>query len=82
MAKTLLICTLAFVAGAIATAVPFYLIGHFAHLDEAARKQETMGPAITMLFGFAMSPLGGIVAVAIALWVRRQKKRNGTRLQV
>lgn len=76
MGKTVLICLLSFVVGAVATAAPFLIAGHFAHLDEAARKQETMGPGITTFMGLLASPIGGIVAVVIALWLLRRMKAN------
>lgn len=72
----MLICLLSFVIGAVATAAPFLVSGHYAHLDEAARKQETMGPGITTFLGLLASPVGGIVAVVIALWFLKRKKAN------
>lgn len=78
MGKIVLICTLLFVVGALATAAPFLISGHFAHLDEAARREETMGPGITTFFGLLVSPLGGIVAVLIGLsFLRRAKQAQG-----
>jgi hypothetical protein len=76
MGKTLLICLLSFVAGAVATAAPFLVAGHFAHLDEAARGEPTMGPGITTFMGLLLSPIGGTVAVVIALWLLRRKKAH------
>lgn len=76
MAKTILICLLSFVVGAAATAAPFLIAGHFAHLDEAVRGQETMGPGITTFMGLLAGPVGGIVAVVIALWFVRRRKAN------
>lgn len=74
MGKTILICLLSFVVGAAATAAPFLIAGHFAHLDEAARGEETMGPGITTFLGLLASPVGGIIAVVIALWLSKRKK--------
>lgn len=76
MGKTLLICVISFIVGAVVTAAPFLSIGYFAHLEEAAREQETMGPGITTAFGLLASPVGGIVAVAIALLFVRRKNAN------
>lgn len=76
MEKTVLICLLSFVVGAAATAVPFLISGHYAHLDEAARGEETMGPGITTFLGLLASPVGGIVAVVVALWILRRRKAN------
>jgi Trk-type K+ transport system membrane component len=73
MRKTLLICVFSFVAGAVATAAPFLIAGHFAHLDEAARGEPTMGPGITTFLGLLLSPIGGIVAVVVTLWLLRRK---------
>lgn len=74
MGKTVLICLLSFVVGAAATAAPFLIAGHFGHIDEAARGEETMGPGITTFMGLLVSPIGGIVAVMVALWLLRRKK--------
>ena len=76
MAKIFLIATLAFFGGAIATAAPFFVAARQAHLDEAARGEETMGPGITTAFGLLVSPIGGILAVVIAIWLVR-RKHNG-----
>lgn len=77
MARTMLICTFAFFAGAVAAAAPFFVAGRVAHLDEAARGEETMGPGVTTAFGLLLSPVGGIVAVLIAIrLVGRRKVRK------
>ncbi|MEZ5945195.1 MAG: hypothetical protein R3C18_27795 [Planctomycetaceae bacterium] len=76
MGKTALICLLSFVVGAAATAAPFLIAGHYAHFDEAARRQETMGPGITTFMGLLAAPVGGIAAVVIALWLLRRQKAN------
>jgi hypothetical protein len=76
MGKTLLIGLFSFVVGAAATATPFFIAAHFSHIDEAARGEETMGPGITTFVGLLASPVGGIVAVVIALWFLRQQSHN------
>ena len=76
MGKTILICLLSFVVGAVATATPFLISGHFAHLDETARGEETMGPGITTFWGLLASPVGGIVAAVIVLWLLKRKEAN------
>lgn len=76
MGKTVLLSLIAFVVGAVATAAPFLIAGHFAHIDEATRGEETMGPGITTFMGLLAAPLGGIVAVVVALWLLRRQKAN------
>ncbi|MEZ6131194.1 MAG: hypothetical protein R3C59_21175 [Planctomycetaceae bacterium] len=71
-----MICLLSFVVGAAATAAPFLIAGHYAHLDEAARRRETMGPGMTTFMGLLAAPAGGIVAVAFTLWLLRRQKAN------
>jgi len=74
--KTILICTISFVVGAMMTAAPFLIVGHFAHLDEVARGEPTMGPGTTTFLGLLASPVGGTVALLIGLWVSRRSKRK------
>lgn len=69
-----MLCLIAFVVGAVATAAPFLIAGHFANIDESARGEGTMGPGITTFMGLLASPIGGIVAVVVALWLLRRKK--------
>jgi hypothetical protein len=76
MGKTLFIGLFSFVVGAVAAAAPFLIAGHFAHIDEAARGEETMGPGITTFVGLLASPVGGIVAVVIALWFLRRQSHT------
>jgi len=76
MGKTVLICLLSFVVGAAATAAPFLIAGHFAHIDEAARNEETMGPGITTFFGLLAAPVGGTVAMLVGLWANRTRERK------
>jgi len=59
------------------TAVPFLVAGHFAHVDEASRHQETMGPGILTAFGLIGAPIGGVVVVLIAVRLRRRKDAPG-----
>ena len=76
MLRTVFICTLSFVAGAVLTATPFLIVAHFAHIDEAARGEETMGPGITTFLGLLASPVGGMVAALIAAFVQRGNWRK------
>ena len=76
MGKAVLLSLIGFVVGAVATAAPFLIAGHFAHLDEAARGEETMGPGITTFMGLLAAPVGGIVAVVMALWLLKRRKAN------
>lgn len=65
MGKTILIYVAGFFVGAVATALPFMITGHFAHLDETARGEPTMGPGMTTFLGLVLSPFGGLLAVLI-----------------
>ncbi len=73
MVRTVLIYLVAFVVGAIATAAPLLISAHWAHLDEVARGQETMGPGITTLLALLAAPLGGVLTLAVVIWMRRRK---------
>ena len=75
MMRRFLILILSFIVGAALTAAPCLISAHFAHLDEAARGEETMGPGITTAFGLLASPVGGVVALLIALWLGKRKRR-------
>ena len=74
MIRRLVLFTLCFIVGAAITAAPCLISAHFAHLDEAARGEETMGPGITTALGLLAAPVGGAVALLIALWLG---KRSG-----
>ena len=75
MIRRLVLLSLCFIVGAAITAAPCLLSGHFAHIDEAARGEETMGPGITTAFGLLAAPVGGVVAVLVALWLGKRKRR-------
>ena len=76
MVRRLVLLSLWFVIGATAAAVPFLVSGHFAHAAEAARGEETMGPGITTAFGLLAAPIGGVVAVLVAVWIERRRRRQ------
>ena len=77
MGKTWTIYLLAFVIGAAATAAPFLISGHLAHLDEAARGEETMGPGMTTFLGVLAAPVGGAVALVATWWYRPRRPSAG-----
>lgn len=71
--RQVLYALIAFVAGCLAVAVPFFIRASFIHADETARHEQTMEPGITMLMGMLGAPCGG--ALAVVLW-RRFRRRN------
>lgn len=78
MGRTIVICLVAFLAGAVATAAPCIITAQDAHLEEAAKGQETMGPGITIVLSLCASPIGGLVAMLIALWFLKRKPASSS----
>ena len=62
-----LIAVAAFTLGAVIAAAPFLVTAERLHADEASRREETMGPGITVAKGLVAAPIGGAVAVG-ASW--------------
>ena len=74
MVRRILLYICSFVLGTIVVFVLFFVGGGMLHADETARGEPTMLPGIVTFLGMLLSPVGGVIALLIAIWLGRERQ--------
>ena len=76
MIARILLYICSFVLGAVVVFVPFFVGGGMLHADETARGEPTMLPGIVTFLGLLLSPVRGVIALLIAIWIGRKSQAS------